>query len=144
MKEKARIVLDVEPELKEILLERLAACRKNLKMTGFLKLAMLRLIMLDNQQLEDFLNRSVLDTSVYESYLRAAAKSGQDGIWPAGLPVGNSEMLRIRESFRLYEQKKLTKAEFKKELEKAKERNDSNNFHRWESLAKYIDEYADK
>ncbi|MDR1626279.1 MAG: hypothetical protein LBT33_07030, partial [Spirochaetia bacterium] len=78
MNEKARIVLDIEPELKEIFLERLQALKKSLKLTGVLKLAMYRLLLMDNRQLEQFLSAGVVDGGTFESYLRAVVKLKQE------------------------------------------------------------------
>jgi hypothetical protein len=144
MKEKSRIVLDIDPELKEIFLQRLQALKKGAKLTGVLKLAIYRLLLLDNQQLEQFLAAGVVDGATFESYLRAVVKLRQEKLWPSGLNVGNSQMSWIRTRFAGYEKKELSRAQFRRELEQAKERNDSYNQQPWESLAKYVDEYSNR
>jgi hypothetical protein len=144
MKEKSRIVLDMEPELKEIFLERLQALKRGAKLTGVLKLAMYRLLLMDNQELEQFLTAGVVDGATFESYLRAAVRLKQEKLWPSGLNIGNSQMLWIRKRFAGYEKKELSRAEFRRELEQAKERNDSYNQQPWEILEKYADEYSNR
>jgi len=120
VEDKARIVLDIEPELKEVFQERLRNCNKRWKMTAFLRNTMFHIIMMNNKDLENFAGLCQLDGMEYDSYMRLVAHAIRKGLWPSGFEISNSEMKNLKNDLALWETGTIDDDEIYKRIKQAK------------------------
>jgi hypothetical protein len=94
---KARIVMDVETDLKTHFGQRIEMLDDELTVTTVLRFAMYRMLMMDNRQLERFVNLAREDFAGFRSYLAFLANGKKSGIVPDDFPVANSRVREVKD-----------------------------------------------
>jgi hypothetical protein len=115
---KARIVLDIEEDLKDHFIERLSSIHfKNPTITGVLKIAMYSMLEMHNDELESFLKQGMVSGASYKTYVAMMEMAKEDGIIPKDFPVGNSRILEITRLLSLLRMGECTKEIAKSEFQ---------------------------